>query len=255
MKKTLRIIFFLLIVPVVAAAVWLLSIRANSDALWKIVSQQCVPYQQQRHDPAPCLEVALDKHVVVFKDAKGPLHTLLMPTEKITGIESPAVQQPDAPNFFYYAWQARDRLKQMADKPISDRYLGLAINSWYGRSQNQLHIHLACLRPDVYQTLSQREPHIGSRWQPLGEKLKGHNYLAMKIPANAFAQQSPFALLNAYVEQHGDDIAKYGLAVTMTGQGEFVLLANRLEITDLNLGTAGEILDYDCALQKEIASR
>ncbi|MCT4701910.1 CDP-diacylglycerol diphosphatase [Enterobacteriaceae bacterium H20N1] len=250
MKKALRIIFFLLIVLVVAAAVWLLYIRANSDALWKIVSEQCVPNQQQRHDPAPCLAVDPVKHFVVFKDAKGPLHTLAMPTEKITGIESPAIQKPDAPNYFYYAWQERGRLKQMADKPVNDRYLALAINSWYGRSQNQLHIHLACLRPDVYQALNQHEGQISNSWQPFGEKLKGHDYLAMKIPANTFEQQSPFALLNAYVKQRGDDIAKYGLAVTMTEQGEFMLLANRLKVTDLNLGTAGEILDYGCALQK-----
>ncbi len=248
MKKTLRIIFFLLIVLVVAVAAWLLSIRANSNALWKIVSEQCVPNQQQRHNPAPCSEVNLDKRFVVFKDAKGPLHNLVMPTEKITGIESPEVQKPDAPNFFYYAWQERERLTQGAVKPVNDRYLGLAINSRYGRSQNQLHIHLACLRPDVYQTLSQQEGHIGNSWQPFGEKLAGHDYLAMKLPANKFEQQSPFALLNAYVKQRGDDIAKYGLAVTMTEQGEFMLLANRLKVTDLNLGTAGEILDYGCAL-------
>lgn len=250
MKKILRLFIFLLVVLALAAAAWLLYIRANSDALWKIVSEQCLPGQQQRHDPAPCLAVNLDKRFVIFKDAKGPLHNLLMPTAKITGIESPEVQQADAPNFFYYAWQERDRLKQMADKPISDRYLGLAINSWYGRSQNQLHIHLACLRPEVYQLLSQQEGRIGNSWQPLGEKLKGHDYLAMKIPANTFEQQSPFALLHAYVEQRGDNIAKYGLAVTINGQGDVVLLANRLKVTALNLGTAGELLDYGCALQK-----
>ncbi|WP_435928968.1 CDP-diacylglycerol diphosphatase [Dryocola sp. BD613] len=247
MKKTLRGLLFLFIALLVVVAAWLLSIRANSDALWKIVSEQCVPGQQQRHDPAPCLAVNLDKRFVIFKDAKGPLHNLLMPTEKMTGIESPEVQQPDAPNFFYQAWQERGRLKQMAGKPISDRYLGLAINSWYGRSQNQLHIHLACLYPEVYQALNRQEGRIGNSWQPLGEKLKGHDYLAMKMPAGAFEQQDPFKLLHAYVQQQGDDIAKYGLAVAANGQGDIVLLANRLKITDFNLGTAGEILDYRCA--------
>ncbi|WP_202301425.1 CDP-diacylglycerol diphosphatase [Dryocola clanedunensis] len=249
MKKTLRAVLILMLFVLLAAAGWLLHIHANSDALWKIVSQQCVPGQQQRHDPTPCLDVDLDKRFVVFKDAKGPLHTLVMPTEEITGIESPALQKADAPNYFYYAWQERSRLKQMTDKPVDDRYLALAINSWYGRSQNQLHIHLACLRPEVYRQLSQQEGFISTSWQPLGIGLKGHDYLAMKIPADTFAQQSPFALLNRYVQAHGDDIAKYGLAVTVNERGEFVLLANRLKVTDLNLGTAGELLDYGCALQ------
>ncbi len=250
MKKILLAVLFVFIALLVAVAAWLLYLRANSDALWKIVSEQCVPGQQQRHDPEPCLTVNLDKRFVVFKDAKGPLHNLVMPTDKVTGIESPEVQKTDAPNFFYLAWQKRDSLKQTADKPVNDQYLGLAINSWYGRSQNQLHIHLACLRPDVYRTLKQQEGHIGNSWQPLGDKLKGHDYLAMKLPAKAFEQQNPFKLLNAYVEQQGDKMAKYGLAVTTNGQGDIVLLANRLKVMDLDLGTAGELLDYGCALQK-----
>lgn len=250
MKKSLRILLVLLLVVLVAAAAWLLYVRANSDALWKIVSERCVPNQQQRNDPAPCLAVDLDKRFVVFKDAKGPLHTLVMPTEKVTGIESPAVEKPDAPNYFYYAWQERSRLQDKSAKPIDDRYLALAVNSRYGRSQNQLHIHLACLRPEAWRTLRLRDADLGPGWQPLGEKLNGHDYLVMKISARTFAEQSPFSLLNAYVQQHGDDIAKYGLAVTMTEQGEFVLLANRLSVTAFNLGSAGEILDYGCALDR-----
>lgn len=249
MKKALRVVLCLIIFVLVAVAGWLLYIHANSDALWKIVSQQCVPNQQQRHDPTPCLDVDLDKRFVVFKDANGPLHTLVMPTEEITGIESPELEKPTTPNYFYYAWQERGRLKQMTDKPVDDRYLALAINSWYGRSQNQLHIHLACLRPEIYRKLNQQDSFIGPSWQPLAVKLKGHDYLVMKIPAGSFEQQNPFSLLNRYVQAHGDDIAKYGLAVTVNERGKFVLLANRLKVTDLNLGTAGELLDYGCALR------
>ena len=250
MKKTLRLFIFLLILLAVVAAAWLLNLRSNSDALWNIVSQQCVPNQQQHQDPAPCLKVSLEKRYVVFKDAKGPLHTLVMPTEKITGIESPELQQTGTPNFFYYAWQERDRLKQMSDTPLEDRYLSLAVNGRYGRSQNQLHIHLACLRQDVYQTLTQKASHIGANWQPLGAKLKGHEYLAMKIPAKTFAATSPFILLEDYVKPRGDDMAKYGVAVAFLDNDEVLLLANRLKLTDLNLGSAGEVLDYSCAMAK-----
>lgn len=248
MKKILRLFIFLVIVLVVAIAVWLLSIRANSDALWKIVSQQCVPNQQQRQHPAPCLEVNLEKRFVVFKDAKGPLHTLVMPTDKITGIESPDILKPGAPNYFSYAWQERHRLKQMTDMPLDDRYLALAINSWYGRSQNQLHIHLACLRKDVYQILNQQITHVTDSWQPLATKLNGHEYLAIKVTAQTLEKETPFTVLNNYVRQRHDDIANYGLAVVMIRNGDAVLLANRLKLTDVNLGSAGEILDYSCKL-------
>lgn len=247
MKKILRLSIFGLITLVIAAAAWLMYIRANSDALWKIVSAQCVPNQQQHNSPSPCLEVNLDKRYVVFKDSKGPLHTLVMPTDKVTGIESPEVLKPNAPDYFSYAWQERNRLMP-AGKSVDDTYLALAVNSWFGRSQNQLHIHLACLRQDVYQTLNQQFAQIGSTWQPLGATLKGHEYLAIKVSAQTLARQTPFTILNSYVQQHNDDIAKYGLAVVMTPQGGAVLLANRLKLTDFNMGSAGEILDYGCAL-------
>ncbi len=41
-------------------------------------------------------------------------------------------------------------------------------------------------------------------------------------------------------------MGNYGLAMVQLKDGSKVLLANRLDITELNLGSAGEILDYQC---------
>lgn len=48
--------------------------------------------------------------------------------------------------------------------------------------------------------------------------------------------------------KQGDSIGNYGLALAVSPQGEMLLLANRLKLTDLNLGSAGEIQDYQCAV-------
>ena len=52
----------------------------------------------------------------------------------------------------------RYRLAAEYGGPVPDDRLGMAINSAYGRSQNQLHIHLTCLREDVRRQLQAERP-------------------------------------------------------------------------------------------------
>jgi CDP-diacylglycerol pyrophosphatase len=69
--------------------------RADSDALWRIVHDQCVPNERLNDDPAPCALVDLsggeDRGFAVLKDIDGATQFLLIPTEHIIGIESPDV--------------------------------------------------------------------------------------------------------------------------------------------------------------------
>src|ERR1700757_2680511 len=72
--------------------------RGDSDALWTIVHDQCVPHEQRASDPAPCALVDLsgggDRGYVVLKDPVGATQFLLIPTARVTGIESPALLEP-----------------------------------------------------------------------------------------------------------------------------------------------------------------
>ncbi|XLM23387.1 CDP-diacylglycerol diphosphatase, partial [Chromobacterium piscinae] len=45
--------------------------------------------------------------VAVLKDRNGALQYLLIPTEKVSGIESPRLLGDDAPAYWREAWQAR----------------------------------------------------------------------------------------------------------------------------------------------------
>ncbi|GAB7217802.1 MULTISPECIES: CDP-diacylglycerol diphosphatase [Dickeya] len=223
--------------------------RGNGNALWQFVSQQCVPNQQNNHSPAPCLDVNLQGHYALFKDRRGPYHNLLIPTDRISGIESPLLLQPGTPAWFAAAWSYRDRLSSQMGKPISDDKLGLAINSLYGRTQGQLHIHISCLKPEVYQTLRTQNAHIGYDWVALGQPLLEHDYLATKLNGSDLTRSDPFKLLNQYVQARGDNMENYGLALTANAQGELILLAVRRDFIGLfNRGSAEEILDVSCAL-------
>ncbi|WP_323640470.1 CDP-diacylglycerol diphosphatase [Pectobacterium polonicum] len=252
MKRNTTLLFTVsaIILLTAATAIGWKVVRGNSNALWEIVSEQCVPNQQHSGNPAPCLEVNLADGYVLFDDRNGPYHDLLLPTDKVSGIESPGLLQQNTPNFFMLAWDRRGHLSREAGKPIKDGYLSLAINSRYGRTQNQLHIHIACLRPEVYQTLNQQFPMISADWKPLPVKINGHVYLAKTIATNELTQSDPFKTLDRYAQRQNESIGKYGLAMVSMPTGEKVLLASSLDVFNMSLGSVEEIQDFSCALAK-----
>ncbi|SQH15434.1 CDP-diacylglycerol pyrophosphatase [Providencia heimbachae] len=232
--------FLLLLIAALGYIAW---IKLNSDALWNIVSQQCVPLQHTKQQPASCLKVDTSNQYVLFEDRNGPLHNLVIPTNKITGIESPLLLAENTPSYFSLAWQERADLSRGLNKTIPEELLAVAVNSQYGRSQDQLHIHIACLKKDILEKLNDQQSVITSNWTEFPIKLEGHHYLAKRITTYSI---NPFKLLQEYALQHDDNIGHFGLAMVQLKDGSLVLLANRMDLWDLNLGSAGEILDYQC---------
>ena len=128
--------------PLLLALLALLALAAparaeDPDALWKIISQKCLPNEQEYGQPSPCAVVDFndgDAHgYVVLKDRNGATQYLLMPTAKITGIEDPAVLAPGAANYFADAWRERHFTVDAAERDLRRDELSLAINSVYGR--------------------------------------------------------------------------------------------------------------------------
>ena len=91
-------------------------------------------------DPAPCALVDLDggepRGYAVLKDLVGATQFLLIPTERVEGIESPQIVAADAPNYFAAAWRARSFVEQRAGRALPRDWIGLAINSAASRTQN-----------------------------------------------------------------------------------------------------------------------
>ena len=170
---------------VVAGGVTAGQANADPNALWTIVHDQCVPDQEASSDPAPCSLVDLDAGesggYAVLKDLVGATQFLVIPTDQISGIESPILLEPDAPDFFAAAWRARSFVDARAGVDIPRDWMSLAINSAVARTQDQMHIHVDCVRADVRETLSQHITDVGSDWAPFPEPLRGHRYLAMAV--------------------------------------------------------------------------
>lgn len=252
-------------VAAAAAAGLLLSSPAarayDPNAIWKIVHDKCVPNQEDHGDPKPCAEVDLKNGVArgyaVLKDLHGATQYLLIPTQRIVGIESPELLAPDAANYFADAWDARGFVEKALGRALPIDVLGLAVNSKLARTQNQLHIHIDCIRPDVHAALDKLRGSIGDSWAPLAEPVGGYPYWAMRVTRPTLADQNPFKLLVHGVPGAGADMQLRTLVVVgMRFDGDapgFVILQDRADLVHLNFGAGARLLDHDCALARGAA--
>lgn len=163
--------------------------RPDAGALWSIVHDRCEPHARQNSDPAPCVYVSLTEGYAVLKDNSPakPLHYLLIPTDRLTGIEDPAVVAPEQPNRWAEAWDARRFVAALAGRALSRDEVVLAVNSPFARSQNQLHIHVACLKPEMRAALAEQAAAIGGAFAPLPKPLLDRPYRAMRLLGDALA--------------------------------------------------------------------
>lgn len=237
------LVFVLLAIPGARAA--------DPSALWHIVHDRCVPDEVLHGDPAPCALVDLAQGYVVLKDIVGATQFLLLPTARIGGIESPALLAPDAPNYFRDAWEARRFTEARAPAPLSREDLSLAINSALGRTQNQLHIHIDCLRADVRDALAQHLAGLGDAWAPFPVPLAGERYIARRVIAPDLGGANPFRLLAASSPAARAHMGDYTLVVagaSFAGRPGFVLLADRADPARGNFASGEELQDHACAL-------
>jgi CDP-diacylglycerol pyrophosphatase len=234
---------------IAAASVFAIqALGANRNALRQIVQDQCLAHWLQRHDPAPCERVYLfgptqeRQGYALLADRKGGAHFLLIPIRSIPGIESPELEEPGAPNYFAAAWQARDRLAAVAGHSVPRSAVGLAVNPVHARTQDQLHIHIECLRPDVFMQLQAAAAHVTNTWSPI--EIGGSGYNALRIEADDLNRANPFELLVKQMPRANHATGNYTLVVAgmqfESGPG-FILLAGS--------GRSGELLlDSTCAI-------
>ena len=165
----------------------------DPDVLWHIVHERCDVKDRARLADRPCAETDPRAGYAVLKDRVGATQYLLIPTRRITGMEDPAIMRDDAPDYLAYAWRQTVRVNQRLGRPLPPEDLSLAINSAYGRSQNQLHVHVDCIRPDVKVALHWALPRLGPGWTVL--PLDGHPYRARLLAASDLAGVRPLRML------------------------------------------------------------
>jgi CDP-diacylglycerol pyrophosphatase len=233
-----------LVLAVATAAV----ARADPDALWRIVSERCVPNELAHADPAPCAAVDLRAGDAVLKDLVGATQFLLIPTERVSGIDDPAILAATSPNYFADAWRARSFVDERAGAPLPRQWISLAINSAVARSQDQLHVHVDCLRPDVHDALTDHAAAVGPSWAPFPVLLSGHRYDAMSVGGDDL-DANPFTLLADGIPGARADMGDRTLvvvgAVAADGRPGFVILTDRADAATGDQAAGEELQDHD----------
>lgn len=127
----------------------------------------------------------------------------------------------------------------------------MALNSAYGRSQNQLHIHLTCLRTDVYRQLQAERPYIQDEWRPLPDRLLKHTYYARRVMQPTAMGIYPVSSVARHLRLSPPQLAEWGVALipaTFSGEKGFILLATRRGLDKGNRASVESLLDKRCAI-------
>lgn len=227
---------------------------ADPDMLWKTVSGECLLHYGQDGNPSPCVQLdpRPEAGYALLKDHVGVAQFLVIPTTRVTGVESPALLAEGAPNYWEYAWQAKAFVEKRLPRPLKRDEVALAVNSVFGRSQNQLHIHVDCIRADVRDSLHRDTAEIGTEWAPLRQGLRGHRYWAMRIAGRDLGDNNPFKLLAGRMDDARQHMDRHTLVLTGAvfedGSEGFILLADQIDPLTADRASGEELLDHDCAL-------
>ncbi|MBO0734600.1 MAG: CDP-diacylglycerol diphosphatase [Methylocapsa sp.] len=231
------------------------SLSATSrGGLWAVVQGLCLPAYQSVGVAFPCAEVdianGLSRGFAVLRVPASTVHVLVVPTARISGIESPALQREDAPNYWQAAWDARRFVEEGAGRALPRDEFGMAINSAAGRSQDQLHIHVACIAPEVAAFLRRHQTDIHGSWAPLKGRLAGDRFWATKIESENLVHADPFKLLARALAPGRFPMGKQTLAVIGAtfhdGKPGFYLLTNDPRAAQRDGVSAESLLDDSC---------
>lgn len=138
--------------------------------LWKAVKDSAPPPAS----PAPNIMVTTSW---VLKDGGQGKHDLLaIPRARVTGVECPDIWGPKAFNLWKPAWDEAVNRFQGVD-------VMLGINSFHGRKQDQLHIHLTGFQQHARSALNALKgiPTDLSKWNTSMYPLMGHVYRIVRV--------------------------------------------------------------------------
>ncbi|WP_193197929.1 CDP-diacylglycerol diphosphatase [Nostoc sp. MG11] len=215
------------------------------DFLWEKV-QKCVANQQGNPPkPDPCLYVDLNNRYVVANGSHS-VEYLLLPTDKITGIENLSISTLNKPYYWQYAWEAaKTYIPQVKPKIKNPDQYGLAINSKQARGQDQLHIHISCINKKVSKKLEQNDNNIPSgSFKNFILTLDNNKYNIMKLTNNSLeASNNPFYLVKKSLHS-SQNMADQSIAVAKRSKGGFYIM--NTESSGGYQAAAEKLLDEDC---------
>jgi CDP-diacylglycerol pyrophosphatase len=222
---------------------------ADPNALWQIVHLDCAPAARTTGGTGMCSDVDLSHRYAILKDRNGVAQHLLIPTERISGVESPQVVAPDAENYWADAWNARSyvqaSLTTAHHDPLKDDQLGLEINSADRRSQQQLHIHIDCMGASAIEALARHRNDAPGRWT--WDTIDGARYRIMRVSGPAF-DVNPFDIV-ARDKLRPDAMGMQTILVTgasPSAERDGWLILDSGTDVDGGTGSAEVLLDHRC---------
>lgn len=214
-------------------------IAPKPNSLWSLA--QCCAKDLKSNPGCRYYNKADEFIILKDNDPIKPAAFLMIPAVKVTGIEDKQIFDRPFVDFWAYGWQeAQTYIK----KPAAET--ALAINSASGRTQDQLHIHIACIRPDVAQALADDDTKIGTDPVTAVQLQLGpdqHIYRVVRA-ITLVGSENPYNLV-AQMPGAKDDMADESIAVVGSQTpGSFYVLETYAHGT--NPGSAEELLDQFC---------
>jgi CDP-diacylglycerol pyrophosphatase len=224
----------------------------SRSALWRIVSSDCAP-AQAAGGSSKCAVVSPERPgapgYAVLKDRRGVLQYLLIPTRRVSGIEDPALLEPGAGTYLSAAWREHRWMDVSNHVPVPREDVALALNSAWSRSQDQLHVHISCVRADLRERLRTLDGAVGEQWTTLPGGWQGHPYLVRRLVADSLDGTD---LFREVAQMSHDSMGQQAIAVVggdFQGKPGFWLLESHVEFTSGWLGgIEGDVQDHGCAV-------
>ena len=245
MRRALLAILIAVVVPAPLAA----APDPSRDVLWAAL-KTCVLAKRLANRTFPCLSVDLGDGerpgTAVLRAPGEPTHSVLMPTDTVAGLEAPVLRGPRGAAYWRAALAARPFVADVFKGKLPLDAVGLAVNSARGRSQDQLHIHLDCLRPSVLAALKAQGRQIRRTWSRFPVALAGDRYFALRVPEAEAERFNPFAALHGLPGAR-PDLHRTSFAAVATPPGDpepgFILLAYRAPSA-----SAEDVMDHSCTV-------
>jgi CDP-diacylglycerol pyrophosphatase len=203
------------------------------EALWQVV-QACRVNHDMTGAAFPCLDVnvsgGIERGYVILRPPFGDEDLILSPTRKIVGVEDPSLRAADAPNYFADAWNARSLLITDKGRPLARENVAVAVNSGLLRTQDQLHLHIGCLTPQVKSSFQAIEPDLSPvGWRRLTRPIGGLIFWALRIDQETLEGVNPFRLALDGLPIEPKNLGHVTMIVagsqSIEGRGGFILLA------------------------------
>jgi CDP-diacylglycerol pyrophosphatase len=214
----------------------------NPNALWNLVGC-CIQGKDKnnRWKDIHCEDYNKTYQYILAKDASSSKKNayLIIPTIQMPGIESSLTLSSPTLDIWQDGWSQSQGLL----KPPKGAKIGLAINSALGRDQNQLHIHIACVRSDVLKTLAGTKNFSIDPAKPTKLILPPNNnpYEAIQLSSLA-GNSSPFKVVRLLPHVSSSNIREQSIAIVEGPQSQTWILLNT-HANGQNKGEAEELLN------------